>query len=209
MRINFKYIVVIGLLLAAAETWWKVSRRKGTTTPVTAETNDAVKAFARESNPSAVTIPVVPVTNWTVQLGAVLKSGNSTTNQAISLLAMFPSLPADGQLEAVQHATRLLPAEYFSALGAQLTNTAAAPAVRRAIFADLLARPNALKLPWLVEVAQASLDGQSDEALLLLQSQLREDHGSNWNTWRERVAVWLSLHPDPSPPPNPGGPVSN
>jgi hypothetical protein len=76
-----------------------------------------------------------------------------------------------------------------------MTNAAVSPAVRRAIFADLLMRPNALKMPWLVEVARAALDGQSDEALLLLKSQLREDCGTNWTAWREKVAVWLSLHP--------------
>lgn len=196
MRINFKYLAVIGLVIAAAvtDTWRKHSHRTDATDDDTAAVDYALKVRARESQPSA-TIPVIAVTNWTVQLGAVLTTGGSTTNQAITLLAMFPNLPAEGQLEAVQHASRLLPGEYFNALGSQMTNTAVPPAVRRAIFADLLMRPNALKLPWLVEVARASLDGQSDEALLLLKSQLREDYGTNWAAWRERIAVWLSLHP--------------
>ena len=88
------------------------------------------------------------------------------------------------------------PENYSTPLGAQLTNPAVAPAVRRAIFADLLARPNALKLLWLVELARVPMEGQSEEALFLLKSQLREDHGTNWTLWRERAAAWLSLHPD-------------
>jgi hypothetical protein len=195
MRINFKYLVVIGLVLATADTFWKMSRRNTATDDDSAAVDYALKVRAREANSPSATIPVIAVTNWTVQLGAVLTAGGSTTNQAITLLAMFPNLPAEGQLEAVQHASRLLPGEYFSALGSQMTNAAVAPTVRRAIFADLLMRPDALKLPWLVEVARASLDGQADEALLLLQSQLREDYGTNWTAWREKVAVWLSLHP--------------
>jgi len=210
MRITFKHIVILGLALAVVETWTKLSK------PKVAEAEDSplaatrpVKVHARELLPATLAIPRIPVTNWTVQLGAVLTSTGSTTNRAISLLAMFPNLPPDGQLEAAQHASRLLPNEFFGALGTQLTNAAAAPAVRRAIFADLLARPNAIKLPWLVEVAGSSLDSQSDEAALLLKSLLREDHETNWPLWRERVAVWLALNPDQPPPPLPGKPVSN
>jgi len=197
MRIKLKYILVVGLVLAAADTAWKISHRKaGADDDGAAAVNYDLKARARELSQTSATIPTIAVTNWPVQLGAVLGSGGSSTNQAITLLAMFPNLSAEGQVEAVQHATRLLPGEYFGALGAQMTNAAVAPAVRRAIFADLLARPNALKLPWLIEVARTPIDGQSDEALFLLKSHLREDYGTNWATWRERVAVWLSLHPD-------------
>lgn len=197
MRIKLKYILIIGLVIAAADTWWKATHRnRSTDDDDGAAVNYDLKARARELSQPSATIPAIAVTNWPVQLGAVLSSGSSSTNQAITLLAMFPNLPAEGQVEAVQHATRLLPGEYFGALGAQMTNAAVAPAVRRAIFADLLARPNALKLPWLVELARVPMEGQSDEALFLLKSQLREDHGTNWALWRERAAVWLSLHPD-------------
>jgi hypothetical protein len=211
MRINFKfkYIVMIGVTLGAIELWTQLSKPKEADEPVTGSSDRPVKAYARELSATTSTITAVPVTNWTVQLEAVLTSSSSTTNRAISLLAMYPNLPPEGQLEAVQHSSRLLPNEYFSALGTQLTNAAAAPAVRRAVFTDLLARPNAIKLPWLLEVARSGVDSQSDEALLLLKSQLREDHDTNWSLWRERVNTWLSLHPDPTPPPFPGTPVSN
>lgn len=197
MRLKLKYILAIGLALAVADTWWKMSHRKPS-----ADDDDGVavnydlKARARELSHSSATIPTIAVTNWTTQLTAVLRSSAAPTNQAISLLAMFPNLPPEGQVEAVQHATRLLPGEYFGALGAQMTNVAMAPAVRRAIFADLLTRPNALRLPWLVEVASVPIEGQSEEALFLLRSQMGEDYGTDWVRWRERAAVWLSSHPD-------------
>lgn len=199
MRSNSKYFWIAGIALAlvAADTAWKVAHRKQV-----ADDDDDVavrydlRARARELSQPSATIPTIAVTNWPVQLGAVLNSGTPTTNQAITLLAMFPNLPAEGQVEAVQHATRLLPNDYFNLLGAQITNSAVAPAVRRAIFSDLMSRPNALKLPWLIDIARTPIDGQAEEALLLLRSQLREDHGTNWNLWRERAAIWLSLHPD-------------
>jgi len=210
MRVNFKHIVIIGLVLAAAETWTKISKSREADVDEIAATDQPMKVHARESQTTiSKTIASVPVTNWTVQVGAVLATGGSTTNQAINLLAMFPNLPPEAQVEAAQHASRLLPDDYFGALGTQLTNTTAAPQVRRVIFADLVTRPSYLKLPWLVEVAQSSLEDQSGEALLLLKSALREDHGSNWTLWRERVAVWLTMHPDQMPPANPGVAVSN
>ncbi len=209
MRLKLKYILILGIALAVLEAYWKQSRRARLADDDENSVVPVLKVQARETQPRVAAIPTIPVTNWTTQLDAVLTSSASTTNQAITLLAMFPNLSAEAQAEAAQHASRLMPTDYFPALGAQLTNAAAAPAARRAIFAELLSRPNTLKLPWLVEVARASLDAQSDEALLLLKSALREDHGTDWNMWRERVAIWLSLHPDPVVPPYPGTPVSN
>ena len=195
-HLTLKLLIVLGLALAAMEAWWTASHRH----PVVEDDDfpgfPAIKARAKEINPAASTIATVPVTNWSAQLGAVLTSTGSTTNHAVSLLAMFPNLPAEGQLEAVQHASRLLPGEYFNTLGAQMTNPGVAPAVRRAIFADLLTRPNSIKLPWLIELAQAGEETQSDEALFLLQSHLQENYGTDWNAWRERAAVWLSQNPD-------------
>jgi len=209
MRLNYKYIIIVGLALAAAEVWFKLARPQDPDAPAPLAADPPTKVFARESSSAAKLIPSIPVTNWGVQLGAVLTSTGSTTNQAINLLAMFPNLPAEAQVDAAQHASRLLPDDYFGALGSHLTNSAAAPAVRRVIFADLVTRRNHIRLPWLVEIARAGMDEQADEAAVLLKSQLREDHGANWPLWRERVAVWLSLHPDQPPPAIPGTTVSN
>ena len=196
-RFDIKYLVILGLVLAGIQTWWTAKNRR----PEPEDEDNfpifpAVRAHAREITPVNTTITPAPVTNWPAQLGAVLTSSNSSVNQAVSLVSMFPNLPPEAQLEAAQHTTRLLPGEYFGALGVYLTNQNISPAVRRTIFADLLTRPNTLKLPWLVEVAQGGDDQQAKEALFLLQSHLREDYGTDWNAWRERVAVWLSQNPD-------------
>jgi hypothetical protein len=196
MRVRTKHFVILAVIVGVVQAWWTYSHRRPAEVEREIPQFPGLRAKAREVRATNATIGVTPVTNWSVQLGAVLSSDSSSTNQAISLLALFPNLPPEGQLQAAQHTSRLLPGEYFGALGIYLTNTAMTPAVRRAIYADLLTRPNAIKLPWLIEVAQANLDGQSDEARFLLQAQLREDHGADWNAWREQAAVWLSQHPD-------------
>lgn len=209
MRLKFHHLLILGLALGALETWWRVSHPPAPDDDVEIPFVPRMKVQARESIAPLATLPPVSVTNWSSQLNAVLNSGESTTNQAITLLAMFPNLPPDAQTEAAQHASRLMPTTYFSTLGVQLTNSAIAPTARRAIFADLLMRPNAVKLPWLVEVARNPIDTQGEEALFLLRSVLNEDHGEDWPLWHERVATWLTLNPDPVIPPNPGMPVSN
>jgi hypothetical protein len=196
MRLKFKHLVIAGLVLAGLQTGLQLPKSKkpaaGDSNPATAP----LKVQAREVNSASTAIAPVPVTNWSVQVSAVMTSEASTTNKAIGLLGLFPNLPEQGQVEAAQHSSRLLPDNYYNALGTQMTNAAVAPAARRAIFADLLTRPNQVKLPWLVAVASTALDGQSDEAAHLLKSILNEDHGSDWPLWRERVAVWMTLHPD-------------
>jgi hypothetical protein len=196
MRLKFKHIVIAGLVLAGLQSGLQIPKSKKQSLPDSIPATTPIKVQARELNTAAVTIAPVPVTNWSVQMGAVMTADVSTTNKAIGLLGLFPNLPEEGQVAAAQHSSRLLPDNYYGALGAQLTNFVASPAARRAVFADLLTRPNNIKLPWLVTVASSGLDAQADEAALLLKSMLNEDHGSDWPLWRERVAVWMTLHPD-------------
>lgn len=196
MRLKLKHLVIAGLVLAGLQTGLQLPKSKKQASGDSNPATQLLKVQARALNPESSAIAPVPVTNWSVQLSAVMTSEVSTTNKAIGLLGLFPNLPEQGQVEAAQHSSRLLPDNYYSALGGQMTNAAVAPAARRAIFADLLTRPNNVKLPWLVSVASSGLDGQSDEAAHLLKSILNEDHGNDWQLWRERIAVWMSLHPD-------------
>jgi len=197
MPLKFKYIVMVGLALALAQTCLNLSKRRAPFNFALFSDDASVPVRARETGGVApVTIVAVPVTNWTTQISAVMTTETSPTGKAITLLGMFPNLPPQGQFEAAQHTSRLLADDYYGALGAQLTNAMVAPAARRVLVADLLTRRNAVKLPWLVALASAGVEGESDEALMLLKSTLREDHGSDWVAWQERATVWLSLHPE-------------
>ena len=48
-----------------------------------------------------------------------------------------------------------------------------------------------IKLPWLLAVARSPASTQAGEAAALLQATLREDHGTDWNAWSERIRLWL------------------
>lgn len=201
MRLKFKHIVMAGLALAVAQTCLNLAPRRLAFQFGLTSGEPALPVRARETNggvttTSIATIAAVPVTNWTTQVNAVMTTEASPTSKAITLLGLFPNLPPQGQFEAAQHTSRLLADDYYAALGAQLTNTMIAPAARRVLFADLLTRRNAVKLPWLVALASAGVEGESDEALTLLQAALREDHGTDWAAWQARTTIWLSLHPE-------------
>lgn len=191
MQLKLKHIIIVAVAIACAEDLWKRLSRK----PAAEESDDKpIIAFAREATPTLFGAPVV-VTNWSGQVGQILASGRPVSDQGNTLLAMLPQTPVEGQMDVAQHAGRLLSDASFTTFGSQLTNAATPAAVRRVVFADLLSRPNSVKLPWLIEVARSPVDNQSGEALLILKSILREDYGTDWNAWRERAAVWNMENP--------------
>jgi hypothetical protein len=129
-------------------------------------------------------------------VGEVLASNTSSSAKAQALLTLFPQLPVAAQPTTAQHIVNLLPDTAYSAFATHLTNANASAEVRAVIYADLLHRPNSIKLPWLLAVARSPGVSQAADAAVLLQATLREDHGANWNIWSERVRLWLQDHPD-------------
>lgn len=213
MRLNFKWIVAIGLALGLADAWWEhsVSKRDrlGDDAAPDAET---VKVRARETAKpvaAAVTPAATPVANWRTGVSDVFGSGMSPTEQAKSLLAQFPNLPPAGQFETAHHISNLLPDEAYGTWAGYLTNSAISSEARKVIYADLLHRPNSIKLPMLLQLARSPAAPDSASAAQLLRATLREDHGSDWSTWSLRIQVWLKANPDPARPGSSGMTVGN
>ena len=146
------------------------------TVPLTADDTAAAAAAARVSE--------------------ILVTSTSSAGKAQALLSLFPQLPAATQLSAAHHIVNLLPDTAYGSFATHLTNANAATEVRAVIYTDLLQRPNAIKLPWLLAMARSPGVGQAAEAAALLQASLREDHGTNWGSWSERIGLWLQAHPD-------------
>ena len=131
-------------------------------------------------------------------IGEILASAASSSAKAGALLALFPQLPAAAQPTAAHHIVNLLPDTTYPSFALHLTNANASAEVRAIIYADLLHRPNSIKLPWLLAIARSPGGGQAGEAAALLRATLREDHGANWDVWSERIRAWLQSHPDGS-----------
>jgi hypothetical protein len=199
MRFNFKWIVAIGLLLAVANVWWeRSSSRKdywGDDEPFDAGTK---KVHARESTPlvTRTTTATVPAPTWHGTVNQAITSGSSPSDQAKNLLAQFPNLPPAGQFEAAHHISNMLPNDSYGTWAGYLTNAAVSPETQKVIYADLLHRPNSIKLPLLLELARSPTCPQTTDAAQLLRAILREDHGSDWEAWSQRIQAWLKNNPD-------------
>ena len=148
------------------------------------------------ANPSAAAASANLLTNWEDQVNEILGSDEDDTNKVKQLLALFPRLPEDGQAEVAQHLSNLLPDENYAPLGKLLVDPKLPESVQDVLMADVLNRPNSLKLPLLLDVAQTPDHTQASEAKDILELYLDEDYGTDWNTWRQKLQEWLKDNPD-------------
>jgi hypothetical protein len=205
MRFKLKWVLAIVLAVGLADAWWEYSRSPdddGDAAVIDALANEPIKARARQTvQPvSTASVSTTPApANWKTGVNDVFSSGGTTAEQAKSLLAQFPNLPPAGQYEVAHHICNLLPDDAYGPWAGYLTNAATAPEVLTVIYADLMQRPNSLKLPLLLQLARTPSHPRSGDAAQLLRNTLGADYGSDWATWRVRLQAWLQAHPDPRP----------
>jgi hypothetical protein len=145
--------------------------------------------------PSGDSLPAMQ-SNWEERIDAILGAEGEESVKARQLLELFPALPADGQVEVAQHLSNLLTDPEYAPLGHYLTNAALAEPVLDVLIADLLNRPNSVKLPLLLDVARTESHPKAGEALEILQLFLEEDFGKDWARWQSRLQQWLQENPD-------------
>ena len=136
------------------------------------------------------------VTDWNEKIDEALKSGVDDRAAAQSLLKLFPKFPPEGQAEAVQHISNLLPDADYPELGKLMEDATLSEDVLDELIMDLLNRPNKIMLPELVKVAKNPQHAKASEAKDFLELYLEEDYGSDWNLWRVKVDEWLKANPE-------------
>ena len=57
-------------------------------------------------------------------------------------------------------------------------------------------RPNAVKLPLLLQTARVPDHPLATEAKEILELYLEEDYGTNWDKWQQEIERWLKENPD-------------
>ena len=203
-------LVVVGLVLG-----WLGSQGTPETeappppAPVEAPSTNAIK-FAK-TRPGSLETPVIPnnelvpaaspvTTNqsnaWEERLEEILRADSKDADKARQLLELFPNLPENGQVEVAEHLSNLVGDAEFGPLGSLLTNSALPEAVLDVLMADLLNRPNSLKLPLILEVARNPQHPKATEAKDLLALYLEEDLEQDWPRWQARMDQWLRDNPD-------------
>jgi hypothetical protein len=136
------------------------------------------------------------ITNWEDKVDQILAVEGEPDAKAKQMLELFPQLPADGQVEVARHLANLVSDEDYEPLRQLLTDPQLPEEVLDTLMADVLNRPNSLKLPALVEVARTTGHPKAANAKEVLGFFLEVDFGDDWFKWEERVQEWLKENPE-------------
>ncbi|MFO1475647.1 MAG: hypothetical protein U1F98_03220 [Verrucomicrobiota bacterium] len=203
--------VVVAIVGAGVLLGWLGSRSQGPTgpsVPAAAITNltTPAPAPAVKMEPTTTTpAPVNPITttptpatnvyaaNWEDKISDIIGSDAEDTNKVKLLLELFPQLPEEGQVETVQHLSNLVSDEDYAPLAAMLKDTKLPEPVLDVLLGDALNRPNSIKLPLLLDVAQNPNNPKAGEAKDLMELYLDESDPSKWP---ELLPKWLKDNPD-------------
>lgn len=219
-------VVVFAVLIGGRQLGWFGGKPAGSANNVPApdETPDtsAVAPSPTPRQPERLTAPVMPrpspqpalptatataaantpaatqglITNWEESIDDLLTAEGAEDKKAVEMLAMLPNLPEDGQVEAAQHISNLLPDEQYAALSPVLTNAHTAEGVLDVLMTDVLNRPNGVKLNTLLDVARVPDHPKAEEARDVLEVFVDEDFGNDWTAWSNAVQKWLKENPD-------------
>lgn len=136
------------------------------------------------------------ITDWNEKIDSALRTAGEDRDVAKSLLQLFPRFPAEGQVEALQHISNLLPDEDYPELAKLMEDAKLPDAVLEELMMDLLNRPNKIMLPELLQVAKNSEHPKAGEAKDFLELYLEEDYGTDWNLWQTKLDEWLKANPE-------------
>ena len=160
--------------------------------------NRPTSTSAHQSSSPGLVAPANLITNWEDKLDQILAADNNEADKAKQMLAMFPNLPTNGQEEVAQHLSNLTADEDYASLGQYLTNSTLPEPVLDVLLADLLNRPNSLKLPLLYEIARQGPDQnpKAGDARDILELYLDDNYGEDWSKWQAKMEQWLKDNPD-------------
>jgi hypothetical protein len=104
----------------------------------------------------------------------------------------------DGRVEALQHAVNLLADEDYAPMGQMLGDPKIPEDEVEILMRDVLNRPDALKLPLLLQVARTGGHVKAGEAREILEVLLGESYGDDWDKWQAGVDELLKERPEVS-----------
>jgi hypothetical protein len=166
------------------------------------KTNTFFTRPGTRSRATNVAVAEVPVANtnlmadWEDRVDQILGDDSEVEEKARKMLELFPHFPEAGQVETAQHISNLLADEDYRKFGSYLTNPKTPVSVQDVILADVLNRPNEIKLPLLLETARNSENAKAAEAKEMLELYLEDDYGTDWKKWEQEMEKWLKENPD-------------
>ncbi len=167
-------------------------------TPAPAAPSESPAQFATAVQPAPVAVapssPVIPpeaVPAWEGTIDQILRSNVNEAQMAQMLINILPTLPEDGQIEAANHISNLLPDSDYNAVRPLLLNASLPESVLSVFFTDLMNRDDPTKLNSFLDIAQVPNHPFHDEALSDLQIYVGDDYGTDWGKWKSAVDQYL------------------
>lgn len=149
--------------------------------------------------PEATTAPAGAtglVTDWENKIDEVLRLDAAPSEVGKKFLEMLPQLPAEGRIEALEHAANLLADADYEPMGKLFTDPKITEEEVEILIRDVLNRSNAIKLPLLLQVARMTGHIKAGEAREILEVFLGEDYGQDWDKWQTKVDEFLKENSD-------------
>jgi hypothetical protein len=178
-------------------------------TPVAADdepprTDAAPKAPVDEKLPPPLP-GATPISDADRKIDEILRINPENTEAAhIStaqlLINLIPTLPPEGQAEAAQHVSNLLPDKEYGRVRSMVVNPNAAPELLDVLVTDLMNRDDAVKLPVLLDIAKIPNHPTREEATTDLQIFLDGDYGNDWGKWDAALKAYLKKQAEETPP---------
>lgn len=128
---------------------------------------------------------------WPEQVSELLQSGKEPAEVGKALLELLPQLPPNGRVEVIQHAANLCADADYAPLGELLASPETSADELEILLADILNRPNEIKLPSLLDIARKAEHPKAVEARQILMVFVGDDFGDDWYKWQEGITALL------------------
>jgi hypothetical protein len=178
--------------------------------PVSASPEPAQPPPVVSRTPKAETLPtplpdVSPISDADRKIDEILRINPDNSEAAhIStaqlLINLIPTLPPEGQAEAAQHVSNLLPDKEYNRVRAMVVNPNSAPELLDVLVTDLMNRDDGVKLPVLLDIAKIPNHPTREEATTDLQIFLDGDYGTDWTKWDAALKAYLKKQAEETPP---------
>ncbi len=166
------------------------------TQPIQPRTSSSAITGATNTNSTSSKATPGLITDWEEKVDGIISPEGDEKEKAQKLIQIFTNLPPDGQEEVAHHLSNLVADEDYAPLSNFVTNSALPEAVLDVFVEDVFNRPNSIKLPLLLDIAQDPQHPRAAEAKDVLELFLEEDFGNNWSQWHAKMDQWLKDNPD-------------
>lgn len=158
----------------------------------TSSVSGMVGMMSGESQASEIDEMEGPEQPWEAAINRLLDSDEENDKVAAELASLAPTMPLEGQVEAIQHMVNLLDDEQYALARNMLLNPSLHPNLREVIFSDALDRPNSVKLPMLLALFGAPGHPLRVEAHANLQAVVGRDLGQDPGLWTQAIQQVLA-----------------